>query len=63
MKLLMEGETATREEDTEQQKRKVIHCGLDGMCGCTKNVLTLKDLMKIMPVSSVNAMCVNVCEF
>ena len=62
MKLLVEGETATEVEDTERQKRKVIRCGLDEMCGHTKNVLNLKDLKLIMSVTSVNAMCVNVCD-
>jgi hypothetical protein len=57
MKLLMEGETATEAADTERQKRKVIRYELDGMCGRTKNVLTLKDLVIIMPVTSVNATC------
>jgi hypothetical protein len=44
MKLLMEGETATETEDTARQKGKVIRCGLDGMCGRTKNVSELEGL-------------------
>jgi len=63
MKLLVEGETATEAEDTERQKRNVIRCRLGGMCGRTKNMLNLKDLMIIMSVTSVNKMFVNVCEF
>ena len=32
------------------------------MRGRTKNVLNSKDLMIIMSVTSVNVVCVNVCE-
>jgi hypothetical protein len=41
MKLLVEGKTTTEAEDNARQKREVIRCELDGMCGRTKNMLNL----------------------